>query len=84
MKHEKSVLFRERRAQQPTTAEVRFLRLREVMAISGKSRSSLYEAIKEGSFPPPIKLNGRSSAWVNSEVMQWAQSCIDASRAKSR
>lgn len=54
------------------------------MAISGKSRSSLYEAIKEGSFPPPIKLNGRSSAWVNSEVMQWAQSCIDASRAKSR
>ena len=37
-------------------ADVRFIRLKEVLAICGKSRSSVYEAIKKGEFPRPIKL----------------------------
>lgn len=44
-------------------ADVRFLRLKEVLAICGKSRSSVYDAIKKGDFPKPVKLSGRSSAW---------------------
>jgi len=58
----------------------RFIRLGEVLSICGKSKSSLYKAIKEGKFPPPIKLQGRSSAWIKSEVQQWIQTCIAASR----
>jgi len=61
-------------------AEVRFIRLKEVLAICGKSRSSVYEAIKKGEFPAPIKLQGRSSAWIKSEILQWAEGCIRASR----
>jgi prophage regulatory protein len=61
-------------------AELRFIRLKEVLAICGKSRSSVYEAIKKGEFPAPIKLRGRSSAWIKSEVLQWAEACIRASR----
>jgi prophage regulatory protein len=57
---------------------IRFIRLREVLVICGKSRSSVYDAIKKGNFPKPVKLNGRSSAWVQSEVEQWARECIDA------
>lgn len=49
-------------------ADVRFLRLKEVLAICGKSRSSVYDAIKKGDFPKPVKLRGRSSAWIKSEV----------------
>lgn len=64
--------------------ELRFIRLKEVLAICGKSRSSVYEAIKKGEFPSPIKLNGRSSAWIKSEVLQWAQGCIKASRNPDR
>lgn len=60
--------------------ELRFIRLKEVLAICGKSRSSIYEAIKKGNFPPPIKLHGRSSAWIKSEILQWAEDCIRASR----
>jgi prophage regulatory protein len=60
--------------------EVRFIKLREVLAICGKSRSSVYAAIKTGAFPAPVKLSERSSAWVKSEVLQWAQACIDSSR----
>jgi prophage regulatory protein len=63
-------------------AELRFIRLSEVLAICGKSRTSVYELIKKGSFPAPIKLGGRSSAWVKSEVLQWAKNCVDISRMK--
>lgn len=65
-----------------TEPELCFIRLREVLVICGKSRSSVYESIKNGSFPAPIKVGGRSSAWVKSEVLQWAQHCIDSSRTK--
>ena len=58
--------------------EIRFIRLKEVLSICGKSRSSDYDAIKKGQFPKPVKLHGRSTAWVRSEVEQWAQECIDA------
>lgn len=71
-----------RRSGPGTTPELCFIRLREVLLICGKSRSSVYESIKNGSFPAPIKVGGRSSAWVKSEVLQWAQHCIDSSRTK--
>ncbi|HGT3976467.1 TPA: helix-turn-helix transcriptional regulator, partial [Escherichia coli] len=35
--------------------------------------------ISEGHFPKPIKL-GRSSRWYRSEVEQWMQQRIEASR----
>jgi prophage regulatory protein len=65
-------------------AELRFIRLKEVLAICGKSRSSVYDAIKKGEFPAPIKLHGRSSAWIKSEILQWAEGCIRASRTPER
>lgn len=58
--------------------EIRFIRLGEVLAICGKSRSSVYDAIKKGHFPKPVKLHGRSSGCLRSEVEQWAQECVGA------
>ena len=69
----------ERRAA-PTLNEERFIRLAEVLATCGKSRSSIYEGIKEGTFPAPVKLQGRSSAWLKSEVLHWMQACVAARR----
>ena len=63
------------------SAEVKFIKLTEVLAISGKSRSSIYDAIKKGEFPAPVKVGGRASAWIKSEVLQWTQDCILASRS---
>ncbi|WP_436567499.1 helix-turn-helix transcriptional regulator [Janthinobacterium sp. HLX7-2] len=71
---------RERRAAQ-TLNEERFIRLAEVLATCGKSRSSIYEGIKEGTFPAPVKLQGRSSAWLKSEVQHWMQACVTARRS---
>lgn len=64
-----------------TSDGVRFLRLPEVRAITGLSKTSLYELIRERSFPPPVRLGARSVAWVWSEVNQWAASRIEASRS---
>jgi prophage regulatory protein len=62
---------------------VQFIRLKEVLTICGRSRSSIYEAIKKGNFPKPVKRQGRSSAWIRCEVEQWAVQCIPASRPNS-
>jgi prophage regulatory protein len=72
----------ERRAPS-TRADVRLIRLKEVQAICGKSRSSIYDAIKKGEFPKPVKLGTRSSAWIKSEVEQWAVQRIRASRCET-
>jgi prophage regulatory protein len=67
-----------------TSTELRLIRLKEVLAICGKSRSSVYEAIKKGEFPSPVKLRGRSSGWIKSEVLQWVEGCIRESRTPGR
>ncbi|MDM7313858.1 helix-turn-helix domain-containing protein, partial [Klebsiella pneumoniae] len=45
----------------------------------GVSDKWIYQLIKDGIFPKPIKL-GRSSRWLQSEVEAWLQARIDASR----
>lgn len=70
-------LFDDRR-QGNQKKEIRFIRLKEVLAICGKSRSSVYAAIKTGTFPRPVKLSGRTTAWVRSEIQKWAQERVDA------
>lgn len=64
---------------------MRFLRCPEVVAITAKSRSSIYAAIKRGEFPAPLKLsgpNGRAVAWSSESIAEWQKSCVIASRSK--
>lgn len=69
----------DRRQAEPVRA-MRFLRLKEVLKICGKSRSSVYEAIRRGEFPRPVKLGENSSAWIDTEIDAWMRDCISASR----
>src|SRR4051812_25969815 len=52
--------------------DVTFLRLPEVKAITGLSKTSVYALIRGKSFPAPVRLGPRAVAWVRSEVRQWA------------
>jgi prophage regulatory protein len=61
--------------------EAIFLRLPKVKAVTGLSKSSLYDLIRANSFPAPIRLGTRTVAWVASEVNQWAAERILSSRA---
>jgi len=55
---------------------MKFLKLNQIMSITGLSRSSIYLAIAEGRFPQQIPLGARSVAWIESEVQQWMEECI--------
>jgi prophage regulatory protein len=56
------------------------LRLPAVRERVGLSRSSIYDAIAEGSFPSPIKLGERASGWLSSEIESWLKERITKSR----
>ncbi|MEJ1385336.1 MAG: AlpA family transcriptional regulator [Candidatus Sedimenticola sp. (ex Thyasira tokunagai)] len=57
------------------------LRLPAVMARTGLSRSTIYLRIADGSFPAPISLGGkRAVGWVDSEIQDWLEKQIEASR----
>jgi prophage regulatory protein len=47
---------------------IRYQRLPEVMESTRLSRSSVYERIKNGTFPPQIKLGRRTAAWLANEI----------------
>lgn len=52
------------------------LRREEVERVTGLPRSSLYERIKKGDFPKPIKLSAKSVGWLETEVAAWQKSRI--------
>jgi prophage regulatory protein len=64
-----------------TMDDVSFLRLPEVKAVTGLSKTSLYALIREKSFPAPVRLGPRAVAWVRSEIRQWAVERVHASRS---
>lgn len=49
----------------------RFLRLKEVIHITGLSTATIYRRIKEGTFPKQIRIGPNSVAWRQSEIEQW-------------
>lgn len=59
----------------------RILRLPDVIATTGLSRSSILRAVSDGRFPKPINLGGkRAIGWVSTEVDNWIDACINESR----
>ncbi len=53
----------------------RFIRIKEVMALTGLSRSSVWNYAKElEGFPQPFKIGKNVTVWRLSEVLQWMDS----------
>lgn len=50
------------------------VRIAEVIAQTGLPRSSLYEQVKKGTFPKPIRLGARSVGWRVKDVEAWIAS----------
>lgn len=58
----------------------RFLRLKEVIERTGRSRSSIYLDMDLGRFPMSVKLGARSIGWLESDIDAWIQERIQQSR----
>jgi len=51
--------------------EAYMMRLPEVLAVTGLSKSTVYSMAKAGTFPNPVKLGARAVAWPSHLVQQW-------------
>jgi prophage regulatory protein len=58
----------------------RILRLAQVIALTGLSRSTIYQFLANDGFPKQIRLGARSVGWVAAEIDEWISSRIDQSR----
>lgn len=63
----------------PQLPEHTVLPLGDVLKLVGLSRSTLYQLVSTGHFPPQVRLSARRVGWLHSEVTTWV-----AERAKVR
>lgn len=59
----------------------RMLRRKEVEAITGRSRSAIYEGMADGTFPKPVKIGARAVAWPESVIRAWIAERMGGVRA---
>ena len=61
---------------------IRFLRLPEVQARTGLSRSTIYVRLAEGRFPQPVSLGARAVGWIEAEIEKWMRARVAESRGE--
>ena len=49
------------------------LRLAQVRARTGLARTSIYEAVKCGTFPRPVSIGARAVGWIDEHVDEWIE-----------
>lgn len=59
----------------------RFIKLQEVIEVTGLSAPTIYRHVKQGNFPKPVRLGARSSRWVESEINGWIEDRIASSNS---
>lgn len=64
--------------QNTTPPELR--KLPVVRRQTGQSAATIYRGVKAGTFPKPVKIGVRASAWVGSEVDAWIHDRIAEAR----
>lgn len=55
---------------------MKILRLRQVLEITGLSRSTLYAYIQKAEFPGQVKLGPKRVGWIEDEVIGWIKERI--------
>ncbi len=63
---------------QPSAATL--LRLRQVQARTGLSRSTIYLKVKTGEFPAQVSLGPRAVGWLEAGIERWIASRVARSR----
>jgi len=53
------------------------IKINDVKKLTTFSRSTIYRLISLGKFPRQIKLSERSSGWVEQEVLNYLDNCVN-------
>ena len=59
---------------------IEFLRRKEVEKKTTLSKNSIYNFMREGNFPKSIEIRPKVVVWIKSEVEEWMDAQIVASR----
>ena len=59
-------------------AQPRFLRLAEVLEMTGMGKTFIYARMEDGTFPKQIQLGSRSVVWNEEEVINWMEDQISS------
>ena len=65
----------------PVVPRDRLIRLPDVEGATGCKKSTIYELMKAGRFPKPVRLSARHVAWSEAAVLQWVQDRIAEAQA---
>ena len=65
-------------------ASERLIRLRQVIEMTGRSRTAIYDDISHGKFPRPVKIGPRASAWKLSAIWSWMEALPQGCAARSK
>ena len=66
--------------EQRTNPPIRFLRISDVEALTGLSRTTIYDWSAQGRFPRAVRLSERAVRWIESEVEEWMDERIEQGR----
>lgn len=58
------------------TQQHRFIKLREVKALTTLSTSEIYRRIDAGTFPKQVALGPKSVVWIEAEILAWRDRLI--------
>lgn len=61
-----------------STAQEVLLPIHEIERRTGLCRSYVYEKIRDGTFPRPVKVGKRAVRWRERDITAWIQSLPDA------
>ena len=65
--------------QQETKSDFdRFMRMPEVVAVTGLAKSTIRYCIEEGTFPAPVRLTTRAVGFRESDIKRWMDERAEA------
>lgn len=67
MKNSKPIVYETARSM----LSVRLLRIWEVELLTGAKKSWIWACVADGTFPKPIKVSSRITAWRGQDVLDW-------------
>ena len=54
-----------------TIYPTKWLTMKDLIDMTGFSRSFIYQSIKDGTFPKPMKVLGSSNRWTPEVILEW-------------
>jgi prophage regulatory protein len=67
-----------------SAATDRFMRIDEVIAVTGLARNTIYRRMREGTFPSQVRLGPNSVAWLQSSISEWMSSIMEGTSSVNK